>query len=77
MRLRDHGPGIPPGEIERIFERFRRGAAQADGRIPGVGLGLHLARRILRDHGGELSVETPEDGGACFVARLPLEDERS
>lgn len=78
VRLRDYGPGIAPSEAERIFERFRRGEAQADGRIPGVGLGLHLARRILRDHGGELAVETPEEGeGACFVVTLPLREDES
>ncbi len=71
--IRDFGPGIPENEREAIFERFRRGAAHQDGSIAGVGLGLHLARRLLRDLGGDLrAVEPPDDqGGACFALTLP------
>ncbi len=74
LRLRDFGPGIPAGEIDRVFERFTRGSAQADGRVAGVGLGLHLARRIVEDHGGRLRAELPDDGrgGALFVMELPV-----
>jgi signal transduction histidine kinase len=73
VRLRDHGPGVPISERERIFERFCRGAAQAHGGIPGVGLGLYLSREILRAHGGELEYADPESGeGSVFVLRLPL-----
>lgn len=72
LRIRDRGPGVPLPERERIFERFARGAR--DGSIPGVGLGLHLARRIARAHGGELCCLDPPDGppGACFELSLPL-----
>jgi signal transduction histidine kinase len=77
VRVRDRGPGVPAAEREAIFARFVRGARQADGAVPGVGLGLHLARRILRDHGGDIVCEPPADGGpgACFHLTLPLHQE--
>jgi two-component system phosphate regulon sensor histidine kinase PhoR len=72
--VRDFGPGIPEEERERIFEPFVRGERQRDGAIPGLGLGLHLARSLLRAQHGELRCTAPGDGGAgvCFVAELPL-----
>lgn len=71
VRVRDHGPGIPPALRERMFERFARGD---DERRDGMGLGLFLSREIVRAAGGTLTYEQPPDGpGACFVLRLPLE----
>jgi signal transduction histidine kinase len=74
LSVRDFGPGIPEEERERIFEPFVRGERQRDGSIPGLGLGLHLARSLLRAQHGELRCTSPQDGGAgvCFVAELPL-----
>ena len=72
IKMRDRGPGVPRGERERIFERFRRGEDQAHGAIPGIGLGLYLARTIVRAHGGQLEYVEPDEGpGACFVLSLP------
>lgn len=66
----DRGPGVPEGEREKIFEPFYRlpGASEAAG---GVGLGLALARKIARLHGGALVCEGREGGGACFRLTLP------
>ena len=74
LRVRDWGVGIPEVEREAIFARFGRGAAAREGANPGVGLGLFLARSIVRDHGGELECLDPADGdgGAAFEMRLPL-----
>ncbi len=74
VTLRDHGPGIPAAERERIFSRFRRGSSHEAGDVPGVGLGLHLARVIAEQHSGSLRAFAPEDGaaGAAFVLRIPL-----
>ncbi|MFQ5507446.1 MAG: sensor histidine kinase, partial [Planctomycetota bacterium] len=71
--VRDYGPGIRAEERSAVFERFRRGSRHQDGSIPGVGLGLHLARSILRSHGGDLVAQSPADGGpgACFCFTLP------
>jgi two-component system phosphate regulon sensor histidine kinase PhoR len=72
ITVRDSGPGVPLAERERIFQRFARGAAHQSGAVPGVGLGLHLARTIARAHGGELVCTSAGDGpGARFVLRLP------
>lgn len=75
VTVRDFGPGVPAAEREAVFERFRRGAAHRHGSVPGVGLGLHLARSIVRRHGGELVCGAPADGGpgAVFTLTLPLQ----
>ena len=69
IAVRDRGPGIRADERTRIFEPFHRSSATA----PGVGLGLHIAKEIVELHGGTLTLETPADGGSCFVVTLPLE----
>lgn len=66
----DRGPGVPPGEAERIFERFTRGAA---GRSPsGTGLGLPIARALVEAHGGRLWVEARSGGGSRFTSTWPV-----
>jgi signal transduction histidine kinase len=70
LAVRDWGPGIPAAEVERIFERFSR----LDARRPGTGLGLAIARQVAEVHGGTLTHESPADGGARFVLRLPAAD---
>jgi signal transduction histidine kinase len=74
LRLQDGGEGIDPAERESIFERFARGQKHQHGGIPGVGIGLNLARAILRRQGGDLVACDPPSGqtGACFELRLPL-----
>ncbi len=66
--VRDRGPGIPEGLETRIFER----GLQAPGQRGGYGLGLNIARRILREHGGEVRAFNHPDGGAVFEVTLPL-----
>lgn len=70
VSVADRGPGIPPGEEERVFEKFFR----AEGTPPGggVGLGLTICRGIVRAHGGEIRVEARKGGGAIFRFTLPL-----
>jgi signal transduction histidine kinase len=74
LAVRDFGPGVPEEERAAIFERFVRGERQQDGATPGLGLGLHLARSLVRALHGELECVAPRDGrgGACFVVTLPL-----
>lgn len=67
--LADRGPGIPAGERERVFDRFRRGVHPGVG---GVGLGLPIARAIARTHGGSLVASGRPGGGALFRLSLPL-----
>jgi len=69
FEVADRGPGLPPGNEERIFERFYRSPGAATG---GVGLGLSIARRLAEAHGGTITAENRPEGGARFVLRLPI-----
>jgi len=68
LRVRDDGPGIPPDQAERVFERFHRGA-EARSDDGGAGLGLAIVAEIARLHGGGCEV-VPDAGGTTFVVRL-------
>jgi len=70
VAVKDAGVGIPAAERESIFEPFRRSAATRD-TIPGVGLGLAVARRIIEAHGGHIEVESEQGAGSIFRFRLP------
>jgi signal transduction histidine kinase len=71
LSVRDHGPGIPEGERERVFEPFyRRPGTAESGR--GSGLGLALVRQIARHHGGDVTCRGAEGGGSMFEVRLPV-----
>lgn len=68
----DHGPGIAPDQVARLFEKFTR-AAPADGRRrPGTGLGLALAKELVEAHGGRVGVESQVGLGSTFWIDLPL-----
>ncbi len=69
----DRGPGIPPGQEEKVFERFYRGKHPT---AAGVGLGLPICRAIARAHGGTLHAEARDGGGARFRVRLPQPEGR-
>jgi signal transduction histidine kinase len=66
----DHGPGISPAELPRIFERFYRG--EAERQREGSGLGLAIAQWIAEGHGGVIAVRSVEGHGAEFLVELPL-----
>jgi signal transduction histidine kinase/DNA-binding response OmpR family regulator len=67
--VRDHGIGIEPEKLSRIFERFERAASPTYG---GLGLGLYIARQIVSAHGGEIKVVSEPSAGAVFTVALPL-----
>lgn len=69
VEVLDRGPGLAVGELETVFERFRRGADSAPGQ--GVGLGLAVCRGIVHAHGGALTAANRPDGGAAFRFTLP------
>jgi signal transduction histidine kinase len=64
--VNDRGPGVPEALREKIFEKFYRLDQSLTARVPGSGLGLSIARRLLRDLGGDLVCLPREGGGACF-----------
>jgi PAS domain S-box-containing protein len=68
--VRDHGPGVPPGEQERIFDKFIQSSLTKTG-AGGTGLGLAISREIISAHQGLISVHNAADGGAIFSFTLP------
>lgn len=70
--IADNGPGVPPALRELIFERFRQGDGGATRRYGGTGLGLAIAREIIELHNGKLTVDDAPEGGAQFIATLPI-----
>ncbi|MDR3572063.1 MAG: DUF4118 domain-containing protein [Candidatus Pacebacteria bacterium] len=68
--VEDSGPGLPPGDSERLFEPFARGKTESS--IAGVGLGLALCRNIITAHGGIVRAEAKQPSGTRFEIRLPL-----
>lgn len=73
VAVRDHGPGLPPGDPQQLFERFWRaeGARGRERGKAGAGLGLAIAAGIVDAHGGRVVAENAEGGGARFVVTLP------
>lgn len=69
--VRDHGPGIPPEELERVFEPFFRLEESRNRESGGSGLGLSIARNIARWHGGEVILSNAPGGGLLAELRLP------
>ena len=68
--MRDAGPGVPPADRERIFERFARARGSAR-RSEGAGLGLSIVRAIAEAHGGRVELRGGEGQGATFSVVLP------
>ena len=71
ISVRDHGPGIPVAELERIFESFVQSSRTRDG-AGGTGLGLAICRKIVSAHKGRVSAHNHADGGAVFEIVLPV-----
>jgi signal transduction histidine kinase len=69
ISVRDHGKGIAPDFLERIFEPYERGAKS--GEPKGLGLGLYISRQLALSHGGQLTVESTPGEGATFSLVLP------
>lgn len=72
IAVEDEGPGLPPGELDRVFEPFARGEPSRSRATGGVGLGLATARGIVRAHGGEIVLRNRPEGGLAAELALPL-----
>ena len=68
----DRGPGILPEDHHRIFEKFYQGNDSLTAGHPGSGLGLSIARQLMRDVGGDLQYEPRPDRGSCFTILIPV-----
>ena len=71
LAVRDHGPGLPPGPPERLFDRFWRAEAGRGRGRAGAGLGLAIVAGLVRAHHGEIRAENAPGGGAQFTVSLP------
>ena len=72
IAVQDHGIGIPPAELKRVFRPYYRGDRAKASEASGVGLGLALCRHIVKAHGGRIEVESVVDEGSTFRVRLPV-----
>jgi signal transduction histidine kinase len=72
--VEDEGPGVPDGEADNIFERFRRGGAE-EPEPGGLGLGLWISRSIVERHGGTITAARTPEGYTRFTLTLPVEPE--
>jgi two-component system phosphate regulon sensor histidine kinase PhoR len=71
LRVADNGPGIPPREQKRIFDKFYRGKDPITRAVEGTGLGLSMVKHIVAGHGGQISVQSEIGKGATFTIVLP------
>jgi signal transduction histidine kinase len=72
IEVEDAGRGIPPGELDRVFEPFYRIEPSRSRETGGVGLGLPIARNIFRAHGGDVTLANRPTGGVRATATLPV-----
>ena len=70
VTVRDHGPGIAPDDLPRIFDRFYRSSAARA--LPGSGLGLAIVAQVAHDEGGTVRAATPADGGTLMELHFPV-----
>jgi signal transduction histidine kinase len=71
IQVQDHGRGIDEADQKRIFERFERAIPVTN--VSGLGLGLYISRKIIEEHGGNITLKSAPQKGSLFTVELPLE----
>jgi two-component system OmpR family sensor kinase len=71
IEVSDQGPGIPPEDQERIFQRFYRGSSKGPRQADGAGLGLAISAALVKRHGGSITVDSTPGAGSTFAIVLP------
>ncbi|MBF0554367.1 MAG: sensor histidine kinase KdpD, partial [Nitrospirae bacterium] len=71
VEVKDRGPGVAAGEEERIFDKFVRSSSKGGG----IGLGLTICRAVITAHGGQITAQNRQGGGAVFSFSLPVENQ--
>lgn len=77
INVRDYGPGVPEASLSKLFDPFYRVADARDRQSGGVGLGLSIAERAVRFHGGTIAATNAPGGGLLMEIRLPLVEENA
>jgi signal transduction histidine kinase len=72
VQVQDNGPGVPPDQLQLVFEKFRQGGDGLN-RPQGTGLGLPISRQIVEHFGGHMWLQSQPGKGACFAFDLPLD----
>lgn len=72
ISIRDHGPGIPQEDIDKIFKPFYRVDKVRTRKMGGSGLGLSIVKEIVEKHGGEVTIESIKDEGTLIMVKLPM-----
>ena len=72
IEVRDDGPGVPPEDLDRVFEPFFRGERSRNRDTGGIGLGLASARAVARAHGGDVTLRNRDEGGLAARVTLPV-----
>ncbi len=72
IEVRDNGPGIPPAQIDHIFEKFHQASDDQKGKPKGTGLGLSISQKIVEYHGGKMWVESTLGKGTIFTFLIPV-----
>ena len=75
--IEDYGPGIPDGELENVFAPYHRLEASRSLETGGHGLGLSIARSIILEHGGTISLANRPEGGLRATVSLPWQSQNS
>jgi len=70
IEIKDHGLGIPEGDLKRVFDKFYR--VERPEQITGTGLGLSICKGIIEAHGGYITAQNNPDKGVTFIITLPL-----
>jgi two-component system sensor kinase len=76
VAVRDHGPGIRPEDLPKLFQKFSRMDDEVSRRVPGTGLGLYICRSIVETQGGRLDIASVHGEGATFTFTVPIADRR-
>jgi len=71
LRVRDHGPGVPPEFVSRLFTKFGRADTPTTRAVQGTGLGLSIVKALAEANHGDVRYQQDEPSGGCFVVRLP------